>query len=130
MKKKQINSKKTYTFEEVYLPLKLYWGKAFGGQGGMAFDFPYRDLHDNAVYLSPEDQERIVGILNGEITERTNTGLNLSYENSAIYCDDKLFIDIRGWGHLTGCGALNLPSDVAAKIQDDFGKFIVEKLTK
>lgn len=35
---------------------------------------------------------------------------------------------IRGWGHLTGCGALNLPDHEAAKIQDDFGEWIVKKL--
>lgn len=35
---------------------------------------------------------------------------------------------IRGWGHLTGCGALNLPPEEAIEIQDDFGEWIVKKL--
>lgn len=35
---------------------------------------------------------------------------------------------IRGWGHLTGEGALNLPYREASKIQDDFGEWIVKKL--
>jgi len=31
---------------------------------------------------------------------------------------DMRICDIRGWGHLTGVGALNLPSDKAVEIQD------------
>ena len=36
-------------------------------------------------------------------------------------------LDIRGWGHLTG-GALNLKPEVAMKLQDDFGKRVVQLL--
>lgn len=35
---------------------------------------------------------------------------------------------VRGWGHLIGGGGLGLPTDVAAKIQDNFGKWVVETL--
>ena len=45
--------------------------------------------------------------------------------------NDKPFITIRGWGYLTECGGgLCLDPDVAKKIQDDFVKWIVDKLTK
>ena len=37
---------------------------------------------------------------------------------------------VRGWGGLTGTGALNLSQDKAAKIQDDFCDFIEETLIK
>ena len=37
---------------------------------------------------------------------------------------------IRGWGHLTGTGGLHLSESAAAKIQDDFGQYIVETLNK
>lgn len=37
---------------------------------------------------------------------------------------------VRGWGHLTGCEGLNLPNDVAAKLQDEFRDWIVERITE
>ena len=39
-------------------------------------------------------------------------------------------LDIRGWGHLTGGGALNLSQEVAMKLQDDFGKRVVRLLNE
>lgn len=37
-------------------------------------------------------------------------------------------IDIRGWGHLTGTGAHNLPADKAAEIQDEIGEHLAQLL--
>jgi hypothetical protein len=37
-------------------------------------------------------------------------------------------IDIRGWGYLTGCGALNMHPDEAAKVQDQFTAWVVQVL--
>ncbi len=37
-------------------------------------------------------------------------------------------LDIRGWGHLTGGGAHNLPADKAAKIQAEIGEHIARLL--
>lgn len=37
-------------------------------------------------------------------------------------------MDVRGWGRLTGKGALGLSDDDAAKIQDDFGESVVRVL--
>lgn len=37
---------------------------------------------------------------------------------------------VRGWGYLIGVGGLNLPADKAAKIQDDFGNWIIKTLNK
>lgn len=45
-----------------------------------------------------------------------------------IRMNDQPCICIRGWGELTGTGALNLSHDEAAKIQDDFRDFIINKL--
>lgn len=39
-------------------------------------------------------------------------------------------IDIRGWGHLTGRGGLNLPHEEAMKIQDAFGKKVAQLLNE
>lgn len=42
-----------------------------------------------------------------------------------IFSGDSMRVcDIRGWGHLTGSGAMNLPSDQAAVIQDANARLI------
>ena len=47
-----------------------------------------------------------------------------------ILVNGKMVLLARGWGHLTGGGALNLPPDVAEKIQDDFIAFCVSQLRR
>jgi hypothetical protein len=37
-------------------------------------------------------------------------------------------LDVRGWGHLTGGGAMNIPEKRAAVIQDAFQKHVVDAL--
>lgn len=37
-------------------------------------------------------------------------------------------LDVRGWGHLTGSGALNLPHEYAEKMQDQFASLVVKLL--
>jgi hypothetical protein len=37
-------------------------------------------------------------------------------------------MDIRGWGHLTGTGACNLPADKAAAIQEQIGESVAALL--
>ena len=39
-------------------------------------------------------------------------------------------LQMRGWGHLTGRGALGLDHDTAAEIQDELGDMIAEALTQ
>lgn len=75
-----------------------------------------------------DDLKEMVAILNGESEKRITD--NVRYENTVIYIDDCPVLRVRGWGHLTGCGAMNLPVEVAVKIQDDFGEWVVNKLTK
>lgn len=40
-----------------------------------------------------------------------------------------LIANIRSWGYLTGMGALGLPEEKAAEIQDHFGRWIAAALT-
>ena len=47
-----------------------------------------------------------------------------------VLCADGMALDVRGWGRLTGGGALALPADKAMKIQDDFGRWVAETLNK
>ena len=53
-----------------------------------------------------------------------------SVEFGRIVIDGKRVLLARGWGRLIGSGALNLPLDVAAKIQDEFVEFCVKQLRR
>ena len=83
-----------------------------------------------------ENARRIVRIINGEETPKPGEewvvrGVDFftqdaNYEEQAegwnyVFC-------VRGWGHLTGTGAMNLPVKEAERIQDEFSHFILEKL--
>ncbi len=41
-----------------------------------------------------------------------------------VFAGNMMVCQIRGWGHLTGVGALNLPEDEAIAIQEANGKLI------
>lgn len=83
-----------------------------------------------------ENARRIVRIINGEENPKPGEewvvrGVDFftqdtNYEEEAqgwnyVFC-------VRGWGHLTGTGAMNLPVKEAERIQDEFVHFILEKL--
>ena len=83
-----------------------------------------------------ENARRIVRIINGEESPKPGEewvvrGVDFftqdaNYEEqiegwSYVFC-------VRGWGHLTGTGAMNLPVKEAERIQDEFVHFILEKL--
>lgn len=47
-----------------------------------------------------------------------------------VYCASPMHVaDIRGWGHLTGVGAANMPHAEAVKIQEANGDIIAEART-
>ena len=69
---------------------------------------------------------KIVSIINDEIDsdflpEWEADGCDILYQGVYAFC-------VRGWGYLTGTGGLNLPEDVAAKIQDEFISYILSRL--
>lgn len=54
--------------------------------------------------------------------------------NSQMVADDagedlEGIVRVRGWGNLTGLGAMGLNPDLAADIQDEIGEMIAEALT-
>ena len=54
-----------------------------------------------------------------------------SYEEHGqrIYdANGTLVLDVRAWGYLTGKGSLDLPERLAIAAQDQFGRFVVEKM--
>jgi hypothetical protein len=114
--------------EYIKFPLSLHHGKVFTSNNSMAFDFAFRFLYPDGMIISEEQQAIIVDILNGNTIKKIQTsGLTLK-NDGIIYFDDKVFIIIRGWGNLTGIGGFHLSSDEAAKIQDEFAKYIINTL--
>lgn len=50
------------------------------------------------------------------------------YSNGMMNVDGKRFLNIRGWGMLTGVGSYNLDADDAIRIQDEFAEYIINRL--
>lgn len=109
-------------FKEIYkLPLrKSNYGMVFTADGYMAFLFCLCHPNSKAYH-------QVVDALNREEPLKSDKG-TWSYKSCFVYLGEKKAIRIRGWGHLTGCGGLCLPSDEAARIQDEFGKWIADTL--
>lgn len=113
--------RKKLTFKDVYqLPFSLdehSMSYIWSANGVMTFNYFFRN----------EDNINIIlGILNGTLKDKVTN--KLTYEEGCIKIEGKPMLLLRGWGHLTGCGALNLPPDQAANIQDDFANWVVNKL--
>lgn len=69
---------------------------------------------------------KIVDAIN-EVSDFKIENLNLR-DNVDFYDGDTYIFCVRGWGALTGIGGHKLPEKKAIQIQDDFVKFIYEKL--
>lgn len=76
--------------------------------------------------ITEHDKYMIVKVINGDINKAIP---ELSYDNGTIKHGDRDLVTIRGWGHLTGVGGLNLDGEKAAEIQDEFAKYVFERLT-
>ena len=111
------------SFSEIYqLPFKIdddcpvyVWSSS----GILTFNVCIKDL---------ESVRKLIDILNGDSDKKVMN--QVSYKGGRIIIDGIPVFLIRGWGQLTGCGALNLPYTQAKEIQDDFGKWIVKRLKK
>lgn len=113
--------KKDLTFKDVYkLPLKIDKHCPFytySANGVMTFD----NLIEEEDTLND-----ILAILNGDV--KTFITNEVTYYRGEIKIDNKPIFEVRGWGYLTGHCTLRLSYDEAAKIQDDFGNWVVNKL--
>jgi hypothetical protein len=79
------------------------------------------------LYHCPEKMmDRTVDILNGKSSAVGNP--DVGCDGGEIYVNGDPFLVVRGWGHLIGSGALNLPENEAAKIQDEFAVWVVRKI--
>lgn len=76
------------------------------------------------------DPEKLIArtcqILNDEV--KSNGNPNITYANGEILNGAQVLLVIRGFGHLTGTGGLNLTLEAALKIQDEFGEWVASKL--
>lgn len=109
------------TYKDVYeLPLRvddIGWVRDEKDQFVFQFQFDEKFLQGN-----------IISVING--TEKPKYQHEFIHKEGIISegCND--FILIRGWGHLTGIGGLNLSTEEACNIQDTFAEFIVEQLNQ
>lgn len=73
--------------------------------------------------------EKVIDCINGTYTLKGRTS-KFIYKDGVIQAENgsKLIL-IRGWGNLTGGGAMNLPVEDAQNIQDTFAEFIISRLT-
>jgi hypothetical protein len=85
------------------------------------FDFDY-DYGEKRKMI-----EKIVEKLNGDSSIKFDSeftmqdGIDIYYNGEYAFC-------VRGWGRLTGVGALHLSDAEAVSIQDDFVKWVLETL--
>ena len=114
------------------LPLHLddYCSFAWDVDGNMvlsAFDLVY-DEHDDLATGEKERIDHIIDIINGECPTDYEAKWTAGDDVTEIYYDGKFQFLVRGWGYLTGCGGLNLPEDLAAKIQGEFIAYTLDRL--
>lgn len=107
-------------FDEIYKPpfheILDFW--VYTQENVRCFDWIAR--------IDSQTRKELIRILNGNSKKRVKH--EVRYDKRIVSINGANIIRIRGWGHLTGGGALNLPDHEAAKIQDDFGEWIVKKL--
>lgn len=106
---------------EVYIPpFKAEAGIIFSSNNVMAL------MAYNVDYYPEKLIERTVAVLNGTSPAIKGADIGLNYGEIIVNGDPTLVV--RGWGYLTGTGGLNLSDEEAARIQDEFAYWVVQKL--
>jgi hypothetical protein len=101
-----------------------YGHYVWSNNGTMTFTFDFS--FDNTEKLN----------IIGKIVEKLNGNNNIKFDNIFklqdnidFFYNDEFAFCIRGWGKLTGTGGgLNLSTDEAMKIQDEFAKWVLQTL--
>lgn len=133
-KKKQYPEFVPKDWTECYkLPLHLddYCVYAWDADGGMAlscFNLKY-DEKGNYLHGETERIKHIIDVINGDCSSDFEHEWKLSDDEPCeiTYKGERQFL-VRGWGHLTGCGGLNLPVELASEMQDGFMNYILDRL--
>ena len=79
------------------------------------------------TYMAQYELANIIKLLNGEGGKKYDKK-DVVVDKAELYIKGNLIL-VRGWGELTGNGALALPIDKASKIQNDFIDWIVKTIT-
>lgn len=111
-------------WNDIYkLPLHAdhYGSYAWTPDGTMALDFEFD------VPGWEEIREDVIAVINGKKESSTK---GKWYVANAIdfFLDGVYMFCVRGWGHLTGTGAMRLSEESASRIQDEFVKYILSRL--
>jgi hypothetical protein len=107
------------TYKDVYqLPLEESHGWIYDQKRNFVFQFMIDDK---------KTEQKILDVINGKENLK-RIDLVFKHEKGIIKDKDRELILIRGWGNLTGPGAMNLSVEEASNIQDTFANFIVERL--
>jgi hypothetical protein len=77
--------------------------------------------------LQPRLKNRIIALLNGD---EATPFLRVEVNDDYIVINGSPALLVRGWGRLTGCGALKLEASKAKTIQKDFLEWTVQQLKK
>ena len=90
--------------------------------------FEWEDSSFTNKYEATEMQKLWMRKINGEdvLLSSKHTFTASDDDPCLIECDDEPIICMRGWGML--CGFYKLPKEEAAKIQDEFKYFIIDRL--
>lgn len=133
-KKMKVIEKEVKNDNGIFYTLPLhkskYSGWVWDAKGNFVFQFE-SEFTDKGQFVDGclEMQDRILKSLNADSHEPIPE-LNLEVKDAIeLWNDNKLLILIRGWGNLTGVGAHNFTGEKACKIQDNFVKWIIEKLS-
>lgn len=117
------------TFEEVYeMPLHTgkYGDHIWSANDVMAMQFE-KGFHEK---FGREKKCDFVDLVNGAYEGIPFDFESINLRNAVEIYDGIIHIaTIRGWGNLIGIGALNLDGETAAKIQDEFANFVIQRLT-
>ena len=101
-------------------------GTSVDGTYILCFDWEDSSLTD--MYEPTEIQKLWLRKINGEdVVLPSKHKFTASDDDPClIECDSEPIICMRGWGML--CGSYKLPEEQAAKIQDEFRDFIIDRL--
>ena len=108
------------------------YGYIWSDDNVMVFTFNDPEDCSEEAYKKMDDMAlNFVSLLNGEGGEKipnlvVRGGVDLYIEGNIW---DKHIGYFRGWGHLTGSGALRMSEQDAAEVQDEFIAWCLEKLS-
>ncbi len=67
----------------------------------------------------------IASVLNGNLSSQKYSNLEIK-DGCDLYMNGEILGSFRGWGHLTG--GLKLPTETAARLQDEMIEFVLSKI--